>query len=182
MKHMVMDVESVGLYGDGFAVGWVVVDDQTGRTLDSGRLATSSWQAHAHHDDDRRWVARNVPPLATNCETLVDVRTGFWQAWTRWRAEGALLWADCGYPVETAFLEMCVENFPGRRQATAPYPLHEIATLRMAVGLDPTGTEERLEGELPIHDPLADARQSARLLLEALRLNADMLARATVPA
>jgi hypothetical protein len=180
MKHFVLDVESVGLYGDGFAVGWVVVDDRTGKTLDSGLLATSSWQAHAHHEDDRRWTVRNVPPLAQNCDTLVDVRTKFWAAWERWRADGALLWADCAYPVEAVFLAMCVENFLSR-QRTAPFPLHEIATLRLAVGLDPTGTEERLEGETPIHDPLADARQSARLLLEALKLDAEMLAR-TVPA
>jgi hypothetical protein len=178
---MVMDVEAVGLYGDGFAVGWVVVDDRTGKTVDSGRLATSSWQAYAHSDADRRWVARNVPPLAMNCETLADMRTAFWKAWERHRADGALLWADCGFPVETTFLEMCVEGFPSKRTASAPYPLHEIATLRMAVGLEPTGTEERLEDETPIHDPLADARQSARLLLEALALNAEMLAR-TVPA
>jgi hypothetical protein len=38
----------------------------------------------------------------------------------------------------------------------------------MAVGMDPLGTNERLPNELPIHDPLADACQSARLLIQAL--------------
>lgn len=38
---MVFDVESIGLHGDGYAVGWVVVDaDDHGR-----ELAVASWLA-----------------------------------------------------------------------------------------------------------------------------------------
>jgi hypothetical protein len=35
-------------------------------------------------------------------------------------------------------------------------------------GRDPLATYERLPNELPAHDPMADARQSARLWLECL--------------
>lgn len=180
MIHLILDVESVGLYGDGFSVGWVVVDDVGGQTLEEGILAAPQWQAFSPSDDDRRWVLRNVPRQAITSETLVELRTQFWQAWEPWQRRGALMWADCGFPVEAAFLVACGDNFPSKRAREAPYPLHEIATLRLAVGLDPLGTEERLPRELPIHDPLCDARQSARLLLEALTINREMLARSLV--
>ena len=39
----------------------------------------------------------------------------------------------------------------------------------LCAGMDPMATYDRLPAELPRHDPLADARQSARLLVEALR-------------
>jgi hypothetical protein len=39
----------------------------------------------------------------------------------------------------------------------------------LALGRDPLATNERLPDELPAHNPLCDARQSARLLIEALR-------------
>jgi len=178
MIHLVLDVESTGLYGDGFACGWVVVDDQTGRTLAEGRLVAPSSQAHAHSAEDRKWVARNVPQMEWTSPTLVQLRTDFWVIWETWRERGALMWADCGFPVEAAFLFTAVDNFPDKRARSAPQPLHEIATLRLAVGLDPIATEERLPDEYPRHDPLADARQSARLLLEALALNREMLAHA----
>jgi hypothetical protein len=45
-----------------------------------------------------------------------------------------------------------------------PYPLHEIASFMTAAGMDPMATYARLPDELPKHHPLADARQSARLL------------------
>jgi hypothetical protein len=50
-----------------------------------------------------------------------------------------------------------------------PYPLVDVASVRLAAGLDPLGAYDRTAGELPVHNPLADARQSARLLLEALK-------------
>jgi hypothetical protein len=40
----------------------------------------------------------------------------------------------------------------------------------MAAGQDPMKNHERRGDELPKHNPLADARQSARLLLEAIEV------------
>jgi len=72
--------------------------------------------------------------------------------------------------VEARFLIQCIEDDHYAREWWGPYPLIDVASLRMAAGLDPLGTEERIEllGELPEHDPLADARQSARLLVDAI--------------
>jgi hypothetical protein len=52
--------------------------------------------------------------------------------------------------------------------ASGPYPLHDLASILLAHGRDPLAKNERLPEELPEHDPLNDARQSARLLHEVL--------------
>lgn len=164
---MVFDVESVGLHGEGFAVGWVVVDDK-GNELESGRAACESSEA-AGTDADREWIAANLPRILPGCLTPTDVRHAFWVVWLEWKAKGAVLVADCAWPVEARFLAACVDDNPISRAWQGPYPLHDVATARLAAGLDPLATIERLPGEGPKHCPLADARQSARLFLEALR-------------
>ncbi len=71
---------------------------------------------------------------------------------------------DAGYPVEALFLAACVADDFATRQWLAPYPLHEVQT---AVTLTEYKlADERRPNELPMHNPLADARQSARIWLE----------------
>ena len=53
---------------------------------------------------------------------------------------------------------------------------HEIASFMQAADMDPMATYEREESEKPAHEPLADARQSARLLATALRSLANATA------
>ena len=175
--YMVFDVESVGLHGPGFAVGWAVVDS-SGYEHDRGfrwchplKIFGAHW-SRIPADDDLRWVLRNCQ-FVNDKETphplnlASDLKAEFWSAWMRWKNEGALLAADVPWPVEAKFLADGIYERPNRTQY-APYPLIDIASVRLAVGLDPLGTEERLPGEKPAHNPLADARQSARLLVEAL--------------
>lgn len=52
--------------------------------------------------------------------------------------------------------------------STQIFMVFDVASVRLAAGLDPLASAPRLDGELPAHDPLRDARQSARLLIEAL--------------
>lgn len=162
----VFDVESVGLHGDAFAVGYVVVSPD-GTEHDAGCLHVPPGAARGA-DTDREWVKRNVqvqgPPTA---RTLAHLRDAFWDAWRRWADQGAWMAADVAWPVEARFLARCVDDANGR-DWLGPYPLLDIASVRFARGLDALGTEERREDEQPAHNPLADARQSARLLLEAL--------------
>lgn len=168
MLYMVFDVESVGLHGEGFAVGWVVVQDD-GEEVGSGRYACPPAEAEGT-EEGRAWVQAHVPAFSLLEENTWGVRCAFWEAWLDWRAQGALLVADCAWPVEARFLAACVDDLPGMREWDGPYPLHDVATLRLAAGLDPLATVDRLPTELPQHDPLADARQSARLWLEARHL------------
>lgn len=160
---MMFDVESIGLHGEGYAVGWVVVDE-SGKRLDEGCYCCDPADAEGS-DQGRTWIAANAPDMRRTHNTPFGVRDAFWARWNTWRERGALLVADCGWPVEARFLAACVDDNPASREWRSPYPLHELASLMLACGRDPLTTHERLPDELPAHDPLADARQSARLLI-----------------
>jgi hypothetical protein len=54
------------------------------------------------------------------------------------------------------------------REWGGPYPLHDLASVQLALGLDPLAVNERLPDEMPEHHPLMDDRQSARQLVSAL--------------
>jgi hypothetical protein len=167
--YMVFDVESVGLHGEGFMCGWVVVD-RAGVEQISGWIAAPPECAEGT-EDGLKWVREHVPNLPFphgDAYTPKDVRFAFWKQWLQWKGQGATLWADCAWPVEARFLRECVNDAPEEREWEGPYPLHEIATLMRAIGRDPLAYYDRLPNELPQHDPLADARQSARLLVECL--------------
>ncbi len=164
--YMVFDVESIGLHGEGFAVGYVVID-AAGKELENARIVCAP-DAAAGDDEGRIWVDDNCPSMLIDFIDPKGVRASFWGAWQRWKDQGAVLVADCAWPVEARFLIDCVEDDGVTREWQGPYPLHDVATARLMKGFDPLATVERLPNELPQHDPLADARQSARLWLEAL--------------
>lgn len=160
MKVMVFDVEANGLHGDGFAVGWVCVEN--GVTVSEGYEACELL-------DPVPWVKEHVLPflpVATQPDAE-GVRAAFWDAWTRAKADGYSLWADCGWPVEANFLSACVADDPNARMWNGPYPLQEIGTVFQCAQWDEIGEYPRLEGETK-HHPTGDAKQSARLLFEAL--------------
>ena len=171
--YFVFDVESVGLHGEGFAVGWVVVNED-GEELTCGILACPLEKAQGS-DEDREWVKQNVPEHAWQGKYFtyaspMEVRQEFWRVWKLWKKQGAILVADCPWPVEARFLIECVNDDPKNRNWEGPYPFIDVASVRLAAGLDPLGTDERIEGESPAHDPQRDARQSARLFIEAMNL------------
>lgn len=163
---MVFDVESIGLHGEGFAVGWVVVDRE-GAEHSFGLLACPRGTCHGMNKN-REWVNEHVPHVFNTDATPREMRSVFWRHWLQWKAKGAVLVADCCWPVEAKFLLQCVNDEPVAREWEGPYPLHDLASVMLALGRDPLATHERLHEELPVHHPLADARQSARLLVEAL--------------
>jgi len=164
---MVFDVESIGLHGEGFAVGWVVVNRE-GRRFEEGCLACSPELAGGSLES-RKWVDENVPPIVpSQCATPRAVRAAFWSAWRKWVDQGAVLVADCAWPVEARFMALAVEDDIGEREWNGPYPLHDLASMLLALGRDPLTPTQRLADELPAHHPLMDARQSARQLVEAL--------------
>lgn len=160
----IFDVESIGLYGEGFAVaGGVYLDGapQWEFCFCCPRGKAEGLQA------DRDWVNQNVPMLILNENDPRGLRMSFWSAWETAKAEGAQMAAECLWPVEARFLRDCIID-DAQRLATAPYPCHEIASVMLSAGMNPMATYDRTPSELPRHNPLADARQSARLLFEAL--------------
>lgn len=166
---MVFDVESVGLHGDAFAVAWCVVD-RDGKDLGSACYWTNSGRVDGD-PEGRAWVEANVTvPSVGHVRSAHEMRSRFWEAWEQTKRSEGILVADCAWPVEARFLLACIEDDIDSRRWSGPYPLHDLASIRLAAGLDPLACEERLPLELPAHNPLADARQSARLLIEALNI------------
>ena len=83
--------------------------------------------------------------------------------------------ADCAWPVEANFLSACVKLNHKEREWQGPYPLHDLASVLLALGADALAVTERLPDELPAHHPLMDARQSARQLVACLKAhNAEL--------
>jgi len=169
---IVFDVESIGLHGDAFAVGCVVIDE-SGTVFDE-ILIVSDQSKCAGTPDNHDWCKKNIPYLddfkpVVRVSSQREMRDFFWATWKIWEKDGALLIADCSWPVEARFLAKCVDDYPESREWEGPYPLHDLASILLAHGLDPLKKNERLPDELPEHNPLCDARQSARILIETLK-------------
>lgn len=171
--YFVFDVESIGLHGEPFAVGWCVVDGAMDgdhlKELDYGLIVIDPALASGM-DDDRDWVMTNIPVMPVTHLSMQAMLVDFWSRWLHWKAKGAVMFAECGWPVEAKFLAMCIGAIYPKSKWDGPYPLHEVATMMLAAGMDPMATYERTPFEQPKHHPLSDARQSARLLMEALTI------------
>jgi hypothetical protein len=166
----VFDVESIGLHGEAYAVaGGVYFEDGT-VDKESEFLFCCEPIVAWGMDNDRAWVEKNIPRLEPTHSVPKEVREAFWNAWIQAKKSypEIVMAGECVWPVETGFLTSCVADDPIAREWSGPYPLHEIASVMVAAGMDPMETYDRLESEMPKHNPLADARQSSRLLCEAL--------------
>lgn len=165
MNILSFDAESNGLHGEAFAIGAVVVD-RSGREVNSfaARCPVSA--------DVDPWVAENILPALSDLQpthtTAREMRDAFW-AWLQAHKARCLVVADCGWPVEAGLLSACVGDDPSRAFA-GPYPLHEVATLLLAAGMDPLATYDELcpPCAWPKHDPRRDALQSAACAVAAL--------------
>lgn len=167
VKHLIIDVESVGLHGEAFAVGYVLLN-HAGTEIGHGYAACPHDKAKGS-SSDREWVKENLAPMLPEPthDSPRDVRAAFWALWNEHR-EDTMLWADCAWPVETNFLSACIADDPETRRWLGPYPFNEISTVLLLAGLDPVGYYDRKPSEEPAHHPTKDARQSARLLIENL--------------
>ena len=161
-KRLVFDIESVGLHGEGFAVGWVLMDGDG--IVEEGHVACDPLCARGT-TDDFRWVEQNVDTqFAVKVANPRAVRDIFWKVIQDAKKDNVEVWTDCGWPVEANFLSACIADDPDARKWGGPYPLFDVANIIRASGGNPLLNYARLENELPIHNALNDARQSARLL------------------
>ena len=164
----VFDVESVGLHGEGFAVAGGVYCNGAPRS--EFRFCCPLDEAEGD-DADREWVKANVPVMEITHRDASGIREAFWREWMTAKSTypEIKMAGECIWPVEAGFVARCIYQHKDSRNWEGPYPFHEIASIMLAAGMDPMATYERQESEKPAHDPLADARLSARLLSEALR-------------
>lgn len=172
--YMVFDVESVGLHGEAFAAGWVTMG-LDGKINSEGISGVSPHKCSGSMDG-LQWVMANCVDLDSYCTQNGSdlVRMEFWSNWMHAKKLGYVLAADCAWPVEARFLIECVRDDFRMREWEGPYPLIDIASIILAHGDDPLQTFERVPNELPAHNPLNDARQSARILAKYLKLGGSM--------
>lgn len=162
MKYFVFDVESAGLYGEGFAVGYAVVDD-TDFLMHASDWRTAGIGAVECAESQCDWLRAHLPAevlFPDQCEGIPKLSLNQLRAWFESELEkfpGCMLVSDCAFPVETNWLLAC---------KIAPYTLIDVSTALLLSGRDPVGTFDRKPNELPAHHPMADALQSARMLLE----------------
>jgi hypothetical protein len=167
LPFFVFDVESIGLHGEGFAVAGGVYINGSGQS--EFRFCCPTEEAKGD-PDDREWVKANVPPMEITHRNPAGIREDFWSKWIEAKEKypEITMAGECIWPVEAGFVSRCVQQFMGGRKWSGPYPFHDITSVMLAAGMDPMATYEREESEKPAHEPLADARLSARLLSEAL--------------
>jgi hypothetical protein len=165
----VFDVESVGLHGEGFQVGVVVVGREG--KFQEERLFSCPLSNAFGDEDGIAWCIENVPDFEKgNLQTPREVRKCFYDFWMTWKGAGAVMAADCAWPVEARFLCAMIDDNRQGRAWDGPYPLIDIGSVIFAEpGGDPLSEFTRLENELPKHNPLCDARQSARILISNRR-------------
>jgi hypothetical protein len=149
---MVLDVESVGLHGEGFAWGGVLV--RSGVVVGE-RLRWCHPDKAIGNLAGRTWVNENVLPSllratgVPNCETTREVRDEFWDWWQQRKPD--ILAVDVIWPVESNFLSACIADDSDAHYFAGPYPLWDLGTLRAAGLIGPADD---------FHDPLMDARAS----------------------
>lgn len=166
-----IDCESVGLYGETFAVAVSVRSRK-----DNVELAQFYAACPIEVTDGYRkshpslpWLSEHVLPVLPppTHQTPRDVRDAFWLFFMEWNTKpNCIVVADCGAPVEAYFFHQCVRDDELGRRYQGPYPLHELGTVLLLNGQNPTACFARVEGEEIKHHPLHDARQSGRLFIE----------------
>jgi hypothetical protein len=179
--YLFFDVETRGLYGEAFAVGYIL-------TTDTGEVVTEGINVCPRRDTDidslvadscDEWLDANCLPFipCADMASPADLRREF-RLFLRSVAKhfpGPLRFVvDCGFPCESRFLLEVYKNYlafesAGEREKVSPYPLFDLSTLLLAKGHDPVGSYARREDELPAHNPLNDSRQTMRLWFQLLR-------------
>lgn len=163
----VFDVESIGLHGEAFAVGYcqVLLGTENLVKVSEGTLWFDPNDAEGS-DSNREWIRDNVPdlPYSSKCRNAREFRDKFWNVLRQAMEAKSMIVADCNWPVESNFLSRCIKDDPINREWEGPYPLYDLVSMMLCNNVDPLETKPRIDSEMPPHHPLMDARQSARQL------------------
>lgn len=130
--RMVFDCESIGLHGQTWAVGYVVLDEDS--------IVEEAWAycpptLCSGSPDGYDWIKTNCPwgekglsegvrqalklPPGTRLMRGSDVSDWFWSRWIDHSKKGGEIWADVPWPVEARFLNSCVESRRSWRNETS---------------------------------------------------------------
>ncbi len=188
---MSLDVEAIGLHGEGWAVGFVVYDaahfvlSTVMPTPVEMTLIFCKPERARGTLEDHEWVKANCKISGVKSEHTqsanpsfrisevshpAGVRSDFWNRYRGWQKKANNKLATIGdtvWPVETNFFSACIEDKSPLETWTGPYPLLDLRTI---VQVFDNRSDARLPSELPEHDPVNDALYSARRLWEAMKV------------
>ena len=166
MKILSFDGESNGLHGSVFAIG--------GCVYENGVMLETFFARCPLRTKADPWVRKHVLPMLVGSpvthKSAKLMRSAFWK-WLKKPRKDTVVVADVGWPVEAGLLSACVADDP-RRRMKGPYPLHEVATLLLASGMDPMksyGSFVLPEEPDRAHNPVYDSRVSALCAEMALK-------------
>jgi len=158
------DCESIGLWGETFAVGAVVLDISSGEVLDRFEILNESLLPAAAMNE---WVNEHVLPHLTNmerCQSSIALRESFFR-FLQAHKQTAEVWVDVGFPVETNFLAAVAHDNLEKRFWEMPYPLHDVSNF-VDINIDRIASSGLLN--LRQHHPTEDALASATCYLNWL--------------
>ena len=164
MKKQILlfDAEATSLYGETFAVGAIVADDNN-NIIDRFELMSTDLSEQAND-----WVKENVLPhlkKMPTCKTGVELRTAFYE-WYMKHKENCTFWSDVNYPVETNFLNAIVKDDEENRQWNMPYPLYDVANF-VDVNIDRLDVDACKKLGMRKHHPSDDALSSYYTLIDS---------------
>mgnify|MGYP001580817956 CR=1 FL=1 len=172
-KIFSLDAEVDGLYGRAFAIAATVREDGREIAAFTGRIADE------HVGDS--WVQENVLPALVGMEvthtSYDELEEAFWAFWLSTHVEGEwgpgpdpqlAVIAHCGAPVESGLFARCVMRDEPSRKFKGPMPLHEVGSLLLACGENPSSVDgyNKKNGlavpfEGVAHHPMYDAAAAA---------------------
>jgi hypothetical protein len=170
MEYIVLDIESVGLYGEPFMLAAILYD--TTRN-EADKIVLHRDRADAQGSvANRKWIDENIPKTSypINVSSTKAMRDAFWKFYEKHMnitpdgKKSPTIVVDCGFPVETDFLYRCVMDDVATREFQGLYPVLDVMSRNDT-------TIPRTSNELPQHDPLNDVRHSARKFFMTLSLD-----------
>lgn len=174
-KILSIDVESNGLHGEAFAVGAILVDC-------GGKLIDEFSARCPIKGETDEWVVKHVLPSLENFpethKTAKAMRDAFWDWYVAAKEKSDYVLADNGYPVEDRFLIQCQEDNLEERYWGHPFPLIDLSSILLSIGVKPSIERNQFVGEDQIastdiqkHNPRWDAWASALALIKALKMS-----------
>lgn len=172
------DVESNGLHGSAFAAGAILM------RADGEILDEFNGRASLRGSVDE-WVEQHVLPALQGWDSqhyasYKALRNGFWGWFQEVKGQADWILTDNGYPVEYRFLMQCQEDDLSERYWEHPYPLLDVATLLLQVGVKPRTVKADFVAEdmadIPVrrHNPRSDAFVSALTAIKALKMSGQL--------
>lgn len=171
------DVESNGFHGPTFAVGAVLM------RLDETVIDEFSGRAPIEEKIDP-WVEEHVLPvikdLPEDHKNQKSLRNSFWRWYLKAKERADYVVVNNGYPSEARFLIACQDDDLKARYNQHPFPLLELGSLLLQVGVKPLAlkrlfVEEKLKDyDNQQHHPRYDAWVAALATVKALKLSRQL--------